>query len=155
MTILKRVMGGRGEAPPSARAGELTSRSTPPLPLTAELVRQLSCLVSGSPCLRRAGRFADSPKRSHPSATGLGSFGRNGQKLRGSFRGPRSPAFRAALPYSCLRVRHFPFFAPRPAGCRCRVRVQSRSNCIAKPPRMTMTRRRPEQPAYSAFFEKR
>jgi len=49
---------GAGEAPPSARAGELTSRSTPPLPLTAELVRQLSGLVSGSPCLRRPRRFA-------------------------------------------------------------------------------------------------
>ena len=59
---------GAGEAPPSsfakatedksARAGELTSRSTPPLPLTAELVRHLSGLVSGSPCLRRPRRFA-------------------------------------------------------------------------------------------------
>jgi len=64
---------GTGEAPPSARAGELTSRSTPPLPLTAELVRHLSYLVSVSPSLRRPRRFANPQKGPtlRPRASGL------------------------------------------------------------------------------------
>jgi len=48
----------------------------------------------------------DSPKSCHPSATGLGSRLR---RASGTFRGPRSPVFRAASPYSDLRVRYFSY----------------------------------------------
>jgi len=91
---------GTGEAPPSARAGELTSRSTPPLPLTAELVRQLSGLVSGSPCLRRAGRFAPAPR---PATCRTGSAA-----LPPLLRSEKSEAFRRGCQnfpeaYFCLK----------------------------------------------------
>jgi len=54
----------------------------------------------------RALLVGDSPKSCHPSATGLGS---RLWRAAGTFRGPRSPVFRAASPYSDLRVRYFSY----------------------------------------------
>jgi len=54
----------------------------------------------------RALLVRDAPKSCHPSATGLGSRLR---RAAGTFRGPRSPVFRAASPYSDLRVRYFSY----------------------------------------------